>query len=282
VEPRAAVASAPVRYGTLIDQDAALDVLTRRWQRAEGLGFDALYINDHSMDYRGPGGPWFDGLTLLAPMAERTQGIRIGPLVANPILRAPQLLARQAHALDHLSGGRLELGIGTGVADFDYAAMGAEPLSPKARAERLRGYVATVDELLRGDELLPPTPQRPRPPITIGGQSPTVLRIAAERADCWNTHGPFGASFEEILALTREQNARLDEMCAEHGREAGALRRSLLMFGPLDAWASPDAFERVVTAFAQIGIQEFVAFWPPPEHAALVERAAAFMASARA
>ena len=271
-----------MRFGILIDQDAPFEVLTERWRRAEELGFDAVYVADHSTDYRRPGGPWFDGLTVLAAMVERTERVRVGTLVANPILRAPQLLAREAHALDHLSGGRLELGIGTGIAAFDYTAMGVQPLAPKARAERLRGYVAAVDELLRGDALAPPTPQRPRPPITVGGQSPTVLRIVVERADCWNTHGPFGASLREILAVTRDQNAWLSDACVARGRDPAALRRSLLLFRALDAWASPDALERVVAAFAEIGMREFVVFWPTPDRMRLLERAAAFMASARA
>ena len=117
----------------------------------------------------------------------------------------------------------------------------------------------------------PPPVQRPRPPITVGGRSPTVLRVAAERADCWNTTGPFGVGIDQILETTRRQNERLNEMCVAFGREPTELRRSLFMVGVLDAWASPDAVEQIVKRFGEIGIGEFVLFWPPDERLDLFE-----------
>ncbi len=111
--------------------------------------------------------------------------------------------------------------------------------------------------------------------ITVGGQSPTVLRVAAERADCWNTHGPFSLSIDEIVEITRRQNDRLNEMCAAFGRDPTELRRSLLLFGALDAWASTDALERVVRRFREVGIGEFVVFWPASEQLELFERVVA-------
>jgi hypothetical protein len=104
--------------------------------------------------------------------------------------------------------------------------------------------------------------QQPRPPITVGGQSRTVLRVAAERADAWNTHGPFGRSVEEILDITRRQSDQLDELCLAAGRKPDDVRRSLLCFEALDAWASPGALADVVTRFAGAGVSEFVVFWP--------------------
>jgi len=270
-----------LRFGVLGHQDAPFPTLVERWRRAEKLGFDHLWVADHVGDYRNLDGHWFDGWTVLAAMATETTHIRIGTLVSNPILRAPASLAKEAVTLDHLSGGRLELGIGTGIAPFDHVAMGVDYWSPRERAARFSEYVEVVDGLLRSPSrtyafeggyyrtreapMAPPPIQQPRPPITVGGQSPTVLRVAAERADCWNTHGPFGASLEEILEITRRQNYRLDEMCAAFGRDPGELRRSLLLFGALDAWASPDALETVVARFREVGIGEFVVLWPASE-----------------
>ena len=279
-----------MRFGILVPQDAPFDVLAERWRRAEELGFDQLWVADHTADYRDLNGHWFDGWATLAAMATTTSRIRIGPLVANPILRHPAVLARQAASVDHLSGGRLELGIGTGIAGFDHAAVGSEYWSPRERAARFREYVEVVDSLLTagpqgyqfrgrhygttGPALAPPCPQRPRPPLVVGGQSPTVRRIAAERADCWNTHGPFDRNASEIWEITRQQNAELDELCATHGRDPAVLRRSLLLFGELDAWASPDAFERIVSQFRDAGMHEFVVFWPPDDRLHLLERIA--------
>ena len=120
----------------------------------------------------------------------------------------------------------------------------------------------------------PPPVQRPRPPITVGGQSPTVLRVAAERGDCWNTAGPLGVGMDQILETTRRQNERLDEMCVAVGREPTELRRSLFLVGALNAWASPEAVEQIVKRFGEIGIGEFALFWPPEERLDLLEHVA--------
>ena len=280
-----------VQFGILIHQDAPFPTLVERWRRAEELGFDHLWVADHSGDYRNLNGHWFDGWTVLAAMATETTRIRIGTLVSNPILRPPALLAKEALTIDHLSEGRLELGIGTGIAGFDRAAMGIDYWSPRERAARFSEYVEVVDRLLRspsrtyafegryyrtrGAPMVPPPVQRPRPPITVGGQSPTVLRLAAERADCWNTHGPFGLSLDEILEITRRQNDQLDEMCTALGRDPAKLRRSLLLFGALDAWVRPDALETVVMRFRDVGIGEFVVCWPASEQLELFERVVA-------
>lgn len=223
-------------------------------------------------------------------MAKETTRIRIGTLVSNPVLRPPALLAKEALTIDHLSEGRLELGIGTGIEPLDHAAMGIDYWSPGERVARFSEYVEVVDGLLgnpsrayafqgsfyrtREAAMGPPPVQRPRPPITVGGQSPTVLRVAAERADCWNTAGPLGVGMDEILEITRWQNDQLDEMCVAFGRDPTELRRSLFLVGALDAWASPDALEKIVRRFGEIGISEFVLFWPPDERLDLFEQVA--------
>jgi alkanesulfonate monooxygenase SsuD/methylene tetrahydromethanopterin reductase-like flavin-dependent oxidoreductase (luciferase family) len=270
------------RYALLILPDAPFDTLVQRWQTAEALGFDAAYVADHTGDYRDLDGYWLDGWTVLAHMASATTSIRIGTLVSNPLLRHPVQLALQAVALDHLSSGRLELGIGTGIAGFDHDAVGEPYWTPRERAARFAEYVGVVDGVLRSPTrsfahdgeyfrsrhpaMHPTAVQSPRPPLIVGGQSPTVLRVAAERGDCWNTHGPFGREVEEIIAVTAEQNRRLDDLCDSYGRPASAVRRSLLLFDALDFWNAPDRLPYVVARFAEVGIQEFVLLWPPREH----------------
>ncbi len=279
-----------LRFGVLDAPDAPLSTLVERWRLVEELGFDSLWLPDHTADYRNPGGLWLDGWTMLAAMALTTRRIRIGTLVSNPILRHPVMLARQAAAVDHLSDGRLELGIGTGIAGFDHDALGTAFWPPKERVQRFVEYVDVVDGLLvsgekrfsfvgryyttHGSCVLPAPRQTPRPPLTIGGQSPTVLRVAAEKADCWNTHGPFGASVDEVLAITRGQSAHVDDLCLRAGRDPAALRRSLLLYGALDAWASRDALAQVVERFSAIGIREFVVQWPGDARREELERVA--------
>jgi alkanesulfonate monooxygenase SsuD/methylene tetrahydromethanopterin reductase-like flavin-dependent oxidoreductase (luciferase family) len=284
--------------GVLVAPDAPFEVLADRWRAVEELGFDQLWLADHSGDYRDRAGQWFDGWTALAHATLHTRRMRIGTLVSNPILRSPALLARQALAIDHLSQGRLELGIGMGIAEFDHRAMGVGVWDAPERAARFAEYVDVVDGLLRsGDPALPfrfagryyqsdhhalvPSPvQSPRPPITLGGQSPTVLRAAARLADRWNTHGPFGASADEILIRTREQNDRLDDLCRREGRQPAELRRALLCYAALDPWrasdprAGVDALAGTVERFIEAGVQEFVVFWPPEDDISLLELAA--------
>ncbi|HYH13135.1 MAG TPA: LLM class flavin-dependent oxidoreductase, partial [Thermomicrobiales bacterium] len=218
-------------------------------------------------------GTWFDGLTALAVVAMHTDSIRIGTLVSNPILRPPAMLARQALSIDHLSGGRLELGIGAGVFDWDHHAVGTEPWSAKERAGRFAEYVEIIDGILRGTgepysfegtwlwarnvQTSPPSVQRPRPPLIVGGQSPTILRTAARFADVWNTIGPMGADKETVLEVTGRQNRQIDELATEAGRDPATIRRSFALYSPWDPWESPVTLEEVVERFDGIGMTGF-------------------------
>ena len=278
-----------VRFGVLDSPDAPFAAQIARWELVEALGFDLLFAPDHAADFGNPSGPWFDGWVAVAAMATKTSRIRIGTLVSNPILRHPTVLAKQAAAVDDLCNGRLELGIGTGIADFDHAAVGVEYWSPKERVRRFVEYVQVVDELLASggepvsfagraysteSRLAPDPVQRPRPPITIGGHSPTVLRVAAARAECWNTDLAPEGDVGELLALTRQHMAALDEACVRVGRDPATLRRSVLLIHACDAWGSGDALRRNAERFFEIGMRDFIVFWPGDDRRADIERAA--------
>lgn len=286
-----------LRFGVLVLQDAPFATLRERWQRVEELGFDLLFVADHARHTRDPSLPWLDGWTTLAAMALETSAVRIGPLVANPVLHRPAPLAKAAATLDHLSNGRLELAIGQGVERFDHDETGIPYWPAPERAARFREYVEVVDGALRSWQgpftfegryhrahdiaLAPPPVQRPRPPITVGGRSPTARRVAAERADCWNTFGLSPTPPEAVVETTRRHNRELDELCAEHGRDPAQLRRSLVMWSPLDPWAAPGAFERIVDSFVDAGISDFIVMWPPEDRLRALERAASALPSLR-
>jgi alkanesulfonate monooxygenase SsuD/methylene tetrahydromethanopterin reductase-like flavin-dependent oxidoreductase (luciferase family) len=288
-----------LRFGVLVLPDAPFPTLIERWRQVEDLGFDFLFAPDHARHTSDPSLPWFDGLTVLAAMALHTEAIRVGTLVANPILHLPNALAKAAAAIDHLSGGRLELGIGMGVEEFDHRESGM-PYWPRAeRAARFAEYVEVVDGVLRSSTesfnfegryykttlatLAPPPPQQPRPPLLIGSRSRTGRTSAVERGDCWNTYGLSGeGTREEIVEKTRRRNAELDERCAEIGRDPASLRRSLVMWYPLDPWETDDAFERIVGDFRGAGIGEFVVMWPGDDRRDQIEQAATVMTSLRA
>jgi alkanesulfonate monooxygenase SsuD/methylene tetrahydromethanopterin reductase-like flavin-dependent oxidoreductase (luciferase family) len=123
-----------LRFGLLDVPDAPFAELAERWRRVEELGFDFLFVADHYRHTRDASLSWFDGWTTLAAMAQGTQSVRIGPLVGNPVLRHPAVVAKAAVALDHLSGGRLELALGKGVEQFDHMAVGAPYWAPGSAA----------------------------------------------------------------------------------------------------------------------------------------------------
>src|SRR5918992_1765407 len=218
-----------LRFGLLVVPDAPFPALAERWRRVEELGFDFLFVADHYRHTRGTSLPWFDGWTALAAMALETKTVRIGPLVANPVLRSPAVVAKAAVAVDHLSNGRLELAIGKGVEEFDHMAVGEPYWTAAERSGRFREYVEIVHGLLRSwqtpfsyegryyrthEATVSPGPvQRPQPPITVGGQSPSVRRIDPERAGCWNTFALGAGPLDEIVETVRAQNRKLDEQC---------------------------------------------------------------------
>ena len=109
-----------------------------------------------------------------------------------------------------------------------------------------------------------------------------MRRIAAERADCWNTFALGAVPFYEVIETVRAQNRELDEQCVELDRDPATLRRSLVCWKPLDPWERPDAFERIVTSFREAGISEFNVMWPTDDRLPLLEKAAATIASLRA
>lgn len=108
----------------------------------------------------------------------------------------------------------------------------------------------------------------------MGGQSPTVLRVATERADVWNTIGPMGAGLDEVLETTGRQNRHLDELCAAAGCDSATLRRSLALYAATDPWSSPVSLEEIVDRFAPAGITEFVIGWPTEDRVDELERLA--------
>lgn len=275
-----------IRFGIVTLQHLPWQDEVNRWQLIENLGFDSVWVADHFVNYMQPNAPWFESWTLLAALASRTSRIRIGTLVSSIPLRNPALLARQALTVDHISNGRLELGLGAGApGDVDpvYSMIGIEDWAPAERVSRFQEVVEIVDKCLRNRvvsydgqyyqlrdvAMAPPPVQRPRPPITIGAMGPRMLKLAARYADTWNSFGDeeWGAPPERVVKNTRHRNELLDKYCREIGREPNSLRRSLLTFGA-DAeivFRSPKDFKEVVERYRKIGITELIFFYPHTE-----------------
>jgi alkanesulfonate monooxygenase SsuD/methylene tetrahydromethanopterin reductase-like flavin-dependent oxidoreductase (luciferase family) len=260
----------------ILMQDAPAAELLARFRRLEELGFDQAYIADHIGDFRALDTPFLDGWSLLAAAAVVTSRVALGPLVNNPILRAPGVVAKQAMTVDQLSGGRLEMGMGAGVFEIDHHAVGSAPWPVRERVRRFAEYVEIVDGAMRAlgkpysfegewysvrDLPTAPGPVR-RPPIIVGGQAPTMLKVAVSHGDVWNSNGQFGAPVEDIVARTREQNDRLDELCLAAGRDPATLRRQFLLWDTTDPLVPGASLVELVERLTEAGMDDFVLPWP--------------------
>jgi alkanesulfonate monooxygenase SsuD/methylene tetrahydromethanopterin reductase-like flavin-dependent oxidoreductase (luciferase family) len=220
---------------------------------------------------------------MLSALAMGTTRIRLGTMMTNAALRHPALLARQALTVDHISGGRLNLGVGAGYAESDFVMLGTTVPRP---AERLRSFEETVqvlDRLLRGEAVTyqgrhvctesaamrPASTQTPRPPLTLAAHGNAALRVAARHADVWNSFGGYGLDTKAMLEVTRQRNQRLDGYAAAAGRDPATIRRSLLAGNPQvtpdPIWDSVEAFRDFVGRYREVGIDEFIFYFPPDE-----------------
>jgi probable F420-dependent oxidoreductase len=160
-----------------------------RARRAEELGYDTLVVADHLHS--------FPPLAGMLAAAQATTRLRVGSLTIGNDFRHPLMLARELAAIDHFSGGRLELGLGTGWASTDYAGSGLHLDSPSVRISRLREAIAVIKGVfreapfsfagqhytIRDVTLQPRPPARRHPPLLIGGGGRRMLALAAREAD---------------------------------------------------------------------------------------------------
>ena len=217
-------------------QDCTIDQLRSVWRVADDAGFDHLWAFDHLASI-GPGGPdrvVFESWTLLAAMAEATSQVRIGLLVTGNTYRHPGVLAKVATTVDHLSGGRLEFGVGAGWSEIEHRMLGIEGLDH--RVGRLSEALTVIRSLWTEeranfsgryytltDAIANPKPvQKPHPPIWIGAGGEATVRLTARHADVWNPSGPIGADLEAAVRISE----RLDQRCRDIGRDPAAIRRS--------------------------------------------------------
>ncbi len=218
-------------------QNSTMAALRAGWQGVDELGVDSLWTWDHFFPplYGAADESHFEGWQVLAAMAVTTSSVtQIGMLVTGGGYRNPDLLAHMACTLDHLSGGRAVLGIGSGWMDRDEVEYGYPVRTP---GQRLDALAEALPRIRRRLGLLEPGPMG-RLPILVGGNGERrTLRLVAEHADMWNGYG--GA--ETILA----KNAVIDRWCAELGRDPREIERT--------AWierAEPDLMRALVDAGA--------------------------------
>lgn len=273
-----------LRFSVLVLPNVPWPELLRRCQQVEELGFDSVGLADHLVDWAGGKGPWFELWSQLSAIAQATTRIRLATLVAQIPLRNPALFALQALTADHISGGRLDVGLGIGLEiDPSYRMMGIENWSAKERVARFGEYVELVDRLLSQEEtsfkgrfyqvdaaaLRPRPVQSPRPPIIIAAMGPVMLGHAARHADIWNSIS-FAKTFEAQLDETRSRVLAVDKRCVAIGRDPASLRRSYLMFDPtarssggtIKYYESEETFRQMVEQVIALGISEVGFYYP--------------------
>ncbi|HTU74719.1 MAG TPA: LLM class flavin-dependent oxidoreductase [Trebonia sp.] len=233
-------AAAGLEFGVYLPQvNLTFERMLGRALECERLGYDALWLYDHLYAPGLPGAGSLEPWTLATALLARTSRLRVGHLVLCNNFRHPAVLAKMATTLDVISGGRLELGLGSGSVPGEHDQAGLPWGSARERGDRLREALEIITRMLDSSPAgsgttyqgayyavhdlpnLPPPAQRPRPPVHIGGAGRRLtLPLVARYADVWNI---------PTYALDRigELAAALDAECERIGRDPASIRRSV-------------------------------------------------------
>ena len=240
--------------------------LVNRVEFAEPAGFDGVWVFDHFTPLYGDrNGPCLEAWTLLAGLAARTSRIRLGVLVTGITYRHPSILATEAITVDHISNGRLEIGMGAAWHQPEHEELGIAFPPIKERAERLEEGIQVMRLLMTRDRATfggryyqleeasyhPKPVQQPHPPIWIGASGEQLmLPIVARQADAWHAFG----SQETLAAKSR----LLDQLAEQAGRDPTRILRSASL-SLSQPW---DRVRRRAENLAQAGFGYLVAEWP--------------------
>ena len=241
------------------------------WQEADGIElFESGWLFDHFYPIAGDSdGPCLEGWTALAALAQATTRLRLGTLVTGIHYRHPAVLANMAAAIDVISGGRLELGIGAGWNQQESGAYGIELGTPRERSDRFEEACQVLIGLLSqeatdfsgryyqlaGARNEPKGPQRPHPPIVIGGSGERrTLRTAARYAQHWN-----------FVGGTPEEFARKRDVLHAHCQDVGRDPKEITLSSHvrLDG-TDVAATAGQVAAFAEHGLDLAIVYLRPP------------------
>ncbi|MGE0824026.1 MAG: TIGR03560 family F420-dependent LLM class oxidoreductase [Candidatus Binatia bacterium] len=225
-----------LRFGVLTyPEHVTYRDMVEAWQEIDSLGFTTAFVFDHFIPFTGSqNGPCLEGWTLLSALAAQTKHVQVGVLVTGNTYRHPALLAKMAVTVDHVSDGRLILGIGAGWFESEHRMYGIPFLTVGGRAQQLREAVEVFTRLftqekstfngkyyqLKGAPFAPKAVQKPHPPILIGGTGPKViLPLAARHANIWHFYG--GSDAESI----RRTCTAFDALCRKVGRDPSEVEK---------------------------------------------------------
>ena len=217
-------------------EDLTWERLFRLAEAVETLGFESLFRSDHLTALSGESQRASLALwPSLTALAMKTQRIRFGPMVCSMTFRQPALLAKMAAAVDVLSGGRLDLGLGAGWYEGEHRMFGLDFPPYRTRLEMLDEATQVIKLLWSGQPVsfagrhyrlqaaeTFPLPAQLLPPIIMGGKGEKTLQIVAKHAAEWN------CSYVG-LDIFRQKSGQLDQHCLALGRDPAALRRSVMI-----------------------------------------------------
>jgi len=265
---------------------------------AEDTGLDSVWVGDHLLfrdEMTGTRGPW-EAWSLLAALAEATERVKLGPLVAATAFHSPAMLAKKAATVDEISGGRLILGLGAGWHRPEFDAFGLPYDHRVSRFEEAFTVIRTLIRegsidfegrfyTLREMELLPRA--RPDMKLMVGSNGPRMLRITTPHIDLWNTwHVWFGNRAEGLGPLVSE----LEAACVEVGRDPSEVGRTAAVYVGLSRGKGrvagsedrPDAppisgshaeIAGELARFAEVGVSHLQVVLDPIDEAAVEELA---------
>ncbi len=247
---------AKIRVGVQLQpQHTTYPAYAEAVRRVESLGVDSIWTWDHFFPLSGDAnGDHFEGWTMLTAIATLTSRAQIGCLVTCNSYRNPALLTHMAKTVDHISNGRLILGIGAGWFERDYDEFGYDFGTPGSRLRDLGESLPIIKERMAAEV---PAPVRNPIPILIGGGGEKVtLKLTAQYADLWNGFGP-----PETWA---HKNGVLDNWCAEVGRNPAEIERT--------ATVSADVTTATLDGFVEAGATHIIMGIGEPWDYAVVEK----------
>jgi len=228
----------PVRFGLQTgQQNVAWRDLLDLWRKADQWGYDSLWNFDHFYAiFTNPEDPCLEGWTTLSALAQATNLARIGHLVTGNTYRHPCLTAKMAVSLDHISSGRLNLGIGAGWFELEHTSLGLDFKTVRGRLEALEEALKIMRGMFAGEKVTlhgkhydvreafshPGPVQAGGPPIMIGGEGRKfLLRLVAQYADMWNAFGS-PAHMHELIDVIRSHADRA-------GRDADEIEKTVML-----------------------------------------------------
>jgi hypothetical protein len=253
------------KFSLVLGQRLPWPVMQANAIATEAFGFDGLYLVDHFLGRLDINEPTHEGYTMLGAIAAHTSRVRLGLMVAGNTYRNPVVHLKQAIAVDHISGGRMELGVGAGWAEREHEAYGLDFPSPGDRVDALAEaleiwrllqtqvrttYIGKHYQII--DAPFEPKSLQHAMPVLIGGARPRMLRLVARYADIWNCN----SSIDDAAAI----NQQLTTICAEMGRDPESIERTASP--DLNLLGSVDAFREGVERFGAAGFSHITLPWP--------------------